>query len=60
MAEIDIKIDNLRYYLIGMIGCLCILIAVFVLSIQRQQRIDKIFVEYDKEMAELHKDYPNP
>ena len=58
MDEIDIKIDNLKYYLVGMLGCLCILISIFILSLQRQQRIDKIFEEYDREMVELHKDYP--
>ena len=57
MDEIDIKIDNIKYCIIGMIGCICILIAIFGLSVQRQHRIDKIFEKYDREMAEINKDY---
>ena len=59
MDEIDIKLDNLRYILIAMLGALVGLLLILIQPLLREHRQDKIFAEYNIEMDKLHKEFPN-
>lgn len=42
---------------VAFIFCLLMLISVFTIQIQHQNRVDDIFKQYEKDMGELHNNY---